>query len=111
MVTSVLARLSLQGEVRAGRTVQARWICNHPMETGFRVDDSGQKIPRNIITQVLCKLNGEVILQVSPGTGWSSPAFLNFEFSVPPQGGTLSVHWLDDRGEQGQVQQSLLLQS
>jgi hypothetical protein len=105
----ILSRLSLHGEVRAGRNVQARWICNHPMETGFRVDDSGQKIQRNIITQVEFKLNGEVILLITPGTGWSSPVYVNWEFTVPPQGGTLSVHWQDDHGEKGQVQHRLVL--
>ena len=108
-MATILSRLSLHGVVRAGSNVQARWICNHPMETGFRVDDSGQKIPRNIITQVQCLLNGEVILDINPGTGWSSPAYMSWEFTVPPQGGTLSVHWQDDRGEQGQVQHRLAL--
>jgi sulfur-oxidizing protein SoxZ len=79
------------------------------METGFRVDDSGRKIPRNIITQVQCKLNDQVILQVQPGTGWSSPAYLSFSFTVPPEGGMVTVSWVDDAGESGQMRQPLLL--
>ena len=109
MVTPVLSRLSFSGEVRPGRTIEARWLCNHPMETGFRVDDAGQRIPRHIITQVQCWLNAELILQATPGTGWSSPAYLAFSLVVPAQGGTVSVHWLDDQGTQGRVEQRLVL--
>jgi thiosulfate oxidation carrier complex protein SoxZ len=109
MATPVLSRLSFSGELRPGRTVEARWICNHPMETGFRVDDSGQRIARHIITQVQCRLNGQVILQANPGTGWSSPAYLAFSLVVPEQGGTVAVSWLDDQGAQGQVEQRLVL--
>ena len=109
MAAPVLSRLSFAGEVRPGRTIEARWLCNHPMETGFRVDDAGQRIPRHIITQVQCRLNGSLILQATPGTGWSSPAYLAFSLVVPAQGGTVEVSWLDDHGVQGQVTQGLVL--
>jgi sulfur-oxidizing protein SoxZ len=109
MAKTVLTRLSFLGDIQSGRSIEARWICNHPMETGFRVDDSGRKIPRNIITQVECKLNDKVILQVQPGTGWSSPAYLSFSFTVPPEGGMVTVSWVDDAGESGQMRQALLL--
>jgi hypothetical protein len=109
MAAPVLSRLSFSGALRPGRTVEARWICNHPMETGFRVDDAGQRIARHLITQVQCHLNGELILHATPGTGWSSPAYLAFSLVVPVQGGTLAVSWLDDQGAQGRVEQRLVL--
>jgi hypothetical protein len=109
MAAPVLSRLSFNGEVRAGRSIEVRWICNHPMETGFRVDDSGQRIARHLITQVQCHLSGVLILQAAPGTGWSSPAYLAFSLVVPAQGGTVAVNWLDDQGAQGRVEQRLVL--
>jgi len=109
MAAPVLSRLSVSGEVRAGNTVEMRWICNHPMETGFRVDDSGQRIPRHILTLVRVLLNGRPILEAEPGTGWSSPAYLAFPLVVPAQGGTVTVEWQDDQGQRGQVQQPLWL--
>ena len=48
MATQIPSRLTFVGPVRAGNTVEARWIVGHPMESGFRVDDSGQRIARNI---------------------------------------------------------------
>jgi len=111
MAAPVLSRLSFSGEVRPGRTLEARWLCNHPMETGFRVDDAGQRIPRHIITQVQCRLNGELIWQATPGTGWSSPAYMAFSLVVPAQGGSVVVQWWDDHGAQGQVEQRLVLAS
>ena len=109
MAAPVLSRLSFNGEVRAGRSIEVRWICNHPMETGFRVDDAGQRIARHLITQVQCHLNGVLMLQATPGTGWSSPAYLAFSLVVPAQGGRVAVSWLDDQGAQGRVEQRLVL--
>lgn len=104
------ARLSFVGKMRPGNTIEVRWIVGHPMETGFRVNDAGQRIPRNIITQVRFKLNDTLILEAETGTGLSAHPFLAFSLVVPPEGGMLSVEWLDDQGDSGRVQQLLLLE-
>ena len=109
MATQILSRLSVAGTVKPGNTVEARWIVGHPMETGFRLDDSGQRIPRNIITAVRVRLNGKLILEIEPGTGLSAHPYLAFPVVVPEGGGTLVVDWVDDRGQSGQVQHILLL--
>jgi sulfur-oxidizing protein SoxZ len=109
MATEVLSRLSFIGDLRPGNTIQARWIAGHPMETGFRMDDSGHAVRRNVITLVRVLLNGKAILEVEPGTGLSANPFLEFPLVVPPGGGTVSVEWLDDAGRRGSVQQLLLV--
>ena len=79
------------------------------METGFRVDDSGVPVKRNVITQVSVLLNGRLILDMEPGTGISSNPYLAFPITVPAEGGSVAVEWLDDAGNRGSVQQLLLL--
>jgi sulfur-oxidizing protein SoxZ len=110
MATTIPSRLTFSGAIRPGNTVEARWIVGHPMETGFRVDDSGQRILRNVITQVRVLLNGKLILELEPGTGMSANPYLAFPVTVPLTGGSVRVEWLDDAGQRGSVQQLLLLE-
>ncbi len=109
MATQIPSRLTFVGAVRPGNTIEARWIVGHPMETGFRVDDSGVPVKRNVITQMRALLNGRLILDMEPGTGISSNPLLAFPITVPADGGTVVVEWLDDAGNRGSVQQFLLL--
>jgi sulfur-oxidizing protein SoxZ len=110
MATLIPSRLTFAGSIRPGHTIEARWIAGHPMETGFRVDDSGQRVTRNVITQIQVLLNGKLILDVEPGTGLSANPYLAFPLTVPTEGGNVTVEWLDDAGNRGRVQQLLLLE-
>ncbi|MEP6792252.1 MAG: thiosulfate oxidation carrier complex protein SoxZ [Ramlibacter sp.] len=109
MATEILSRLTFVGTVKPGNTIRARWVAGHPMETGFRLDDSGRNVRRNVITLVRVLLNGKAILEVEPGTGLSANPYLEFPLMVPEGGGTVSVEWLDDAGRRGSVQQLLLV--
>jgi sulfur-oxidizing protein SoxZ len=108
--TTIPSRLTFIGAIRPGNTIEARWIVGHSMETGFRVDDSGQRIPRNVITRVRFFVNGKLTLELEPGTGMSANPYLAFALTVPVNGGRVRVEWLDDAGQQGSVQQLLLLE-
>jgi sulfur-oxidizing protein SoxZ len=110
MATQIPSRLTFAGNIRPGNTIEARWIVGHPMETGFRVDDSGQRVLRNVITQISVLLNGKLVLDMEPGTGISANPYVAFPITVPAQGGTVTVEWLDDAGQRGSVQQLLLLE-
>jgi sulfur-oxidizing protein SoxZ len=110
MADIIPSRLSLHGKIRPGNIIEARWIVGHPMETGFRVDDEGRPIARNIITVVRVLLNGKLILEAEAGTGLSAQPLLAFSVVVPPQGGTLVVEWRDDKGASGRAQQGLILE-
>ena len=110
MATQIPSRLTFVGSIRPGSTVEARWIVGHPMETGFRVDDSGRRILRNVITLVRVKVNDKPVLDLEPGTGMAANPYLAFPLTVPAQGGIVTVEWLDDAGQRGSVQQSFLLE-
>ena len=103
------SRLSFVGVPRAGATVEARWIAGHPMETGFRMDDAGQRVLRNVITSVRVFVKGALVLELEPGTGISANPYFAFPIRVPPKGGIVTVEWLDDAGHRGRVQKTLLL--
>jgi sulfur-oxidizing protein SoxZ len=107
MSSTVLTRLAFSGALKPGTTVEARWSAAHPMDSGFRVDDSGQKIPRNIIHTVKVLLNDALILEAELGTAMTSPVYLAFPIQVPAGGGVVRVLWLDDAGQAGETVQRL----
>jgi len=109
MSSPILTRLAFAGPLKVGATVEARWSAAHPMDSGFRVDDSGQKIPRNIIHTVKVLLNEQLILEADLGTAMTSPVYLAFPVQVPAGGGVVRVLWMDDAGQAGETTQRLVI--
>ncbi len=109
MSSPILTRLALTGPIKAGANLEARWSAAHPMDSGFRVDDSGRQIPKNIIHTVRAYLNDRLILEADLGTAMTSPVYLAFPVLVPPEGGIVKVIWKDDLGQMGETQQRLVL--
>jgi sulfur-oxidizing protein SoxZ len=109
MTAPILTRLAFMGTLKAGTSVEARWSAAHPMDSGFRVDDSGRRIPRNIIHSVKAFLNEKLIMEADLGTAMTSPVYLAFPVVVPAQGGVLKVIWKDDEGQMGETVQRLVL--
>lgn len=109
MSSPILTRLAFAGPLKAGATVEARWSAAHPMDSGFRVDDSGRKIPRNIIHTVKVLLNEQLILEAELGTAMTSPVYLAFPMQVPAGGGVVRVLWMDDAGQAGETTHRLVV--
>jgi sulfur-oxidizing protein SoxZ len=109
MSTNILTRLAFAGTLKAGATIEARWSAAHPMDSGFRVNDVGQKIPRNIIHTVKVLLNAQLILEADLGTAMTSPVYLAFPLQVPAAGGVVRVLWFDDAGQSGETVQRLVV--
>jgi len=109
MSPQVLTRLVFLGNVQPGLWVEARWSAAHPMDSGFRVDDFGRKIPRNIIHTVKVFLNDKLMLEADLGTAMTSPVYMTFPILVPHGGGLVRVQWQDDKGLHGETQQRLVL--
>ena len=110
MASEFPSRLSFAGTLRAGHTIEARWIVGHPMETGFRIDDAGRRVTRNVITVIQVLLNGRLVLDVEPGTGISANPYLAFALVVPAEGGMVAVQWIDDAGHRGSIEKQLVLE-
>ena len=109
MSKNIPTRLAFAGPLKEGAMIEARWSAAHPMDSGFRVDDSGHKIARNIIHTVKVLLNDRLILEADLGTAMTSPVYLAFPLQVPAGGGVLRVLWQDDTGQVGETVQRLIL--
>ena len=67
------------------------------METGFRVGTSGNMIPRDIITDFVCKYNGQEIFRAELFPAVSANPFFAFS-TIATESGTLTFEWSGDRG-------------
>ena len=104
-------RLNLQGRMRAGQEVEVRLLLGHVMETGFRHDSSGVRVPKNILESVRVLHEENVIFEAELGTGMAANPMLFFSWTLPPQAGTLVVQWRDDQGATGSMRKLLIYES
>lgn len=101
-------RLNLQGQMRPGQEVEVRLLLGHVMETGFRHDSSGVRVPKNILESVRVLHDESLIFEAELGTGMAANPMLFFSWRLPPQAGTLVVQWRDDQGETGSLRKLLI---
>jgi sulfur-oxidizing protein SoxZ len=93
-------RIQLPAEVRRGELVEVRLTVQHPMETGFRLDAYGKRIPRNAIHSLVCRYNGVEVFRATLGTGIAANPYLRF-FTRALDSGELEFWWLDDDEVEG----------
>jgi sulfur-oxidizing protein SoxZ len=94
------ARIQLPREVKRGEPIEVRIAIQHPMETGFRYDNAGQPIPKNVINKLVCRYNGEEVFSAELGSGIAANPYLQF-YIVAGQSGEMEFSWVDDSGARG----------
>lgn len=82
---------------RRGEVIEIRATIGHPMETGFRPDDSGKILPRNIIKKFTCRYNGDLVFSAEMFSAVSANPYLAF-YTVATESGTLALTWEGDGG-------------
>jgi len=92
------ARVSMPAEARRGEVVPIKALMRHPMETGYRVDSVGQKIPRHIVRRFTVRYDGEQVFAMDLTQGVAANPFIAFS-TVATRTGELVFTWEDDRGE------------
>lgn len=82
---------------KRGEVIEIRSTIGHPMETGYRPDDSGKLLPRNIIKKFTCRYNGEVVFSAEMFSAIAANPYLAFH-TVATETGTLTLTWEGDNG-------------
>ena len=90
-------RLSVPAEARRGEVIQIRTLIAHPMESGFRRDNMGKAIPRDILTELVCTYAGEVVFRAEMFPAIAANPYLSF-YIVARETGTLEFRWTDQHG-------------
>jgi sulfur-oxidizing protein SoxZ len=94
------ARIQIPPQVKRGESFEVKIAIRHAMETGYRVDDVGKPIPRNVIKELTCKYNGAEALRVEMSSGFAANPFMQF-YLVARESGDLVFEWVDDLGVRG----------
>ncbi len=69
----------------------------HDMEIGFRNDNVGKTIPRNIITQFVCTYNGLEVFRADLYPAIAANPFITFN-TIATASGTFEFKWTGDNG-------------
>lgn len=91
-------RISMPAEAKRGEIVDIKAILRHPMETGYRVDRVGKKIPRNIVTELTVTYDGVEVMRWHLRPGVAANPFIGFS-TVATETGELVFTWTDDTGQ------------
>jgi sulfur-oxidizing protein SoxZ len=100
------ARIRLAEKIRKGEVVRVGLLIQHPMETGYRTDAGGRKIPKNAIRSLTCTYNGVEVFRASLSPGIAANPFIEFP-TVAQASGELVFTWTDDAGNRGSARQAI----
>ena len=95
-----VARILVPPQAKRGEMVEVRIAIQHPMETGFRMDNNGKVIPKNTISSLTCRYNGVEVFNAEMGSGIAANPYLQFYF-MAQDSGNVEFSWADDAGEKG----------
>ena len=89
--------INVPAKAKRGEVIAIKSLISHVMENGFRHDNIGKPIPRDIITQLTCSYNGEEIFRADLYPAISANPFVTF-YTVATESGTLAFEWTGDNG-------------
>jgi len=96
----MLARISVPEQARRGEVMEIRIAVRHPMETGFRYDNFGRPIAKNVINTLVCRYNGAEVFRAEMGSGIAANPHLQF-YLLAEASGEIEFSWVDDSGNRG----------
>jgi sulfur-oxidizing protein SoxZ len=82
---------------KRGSVIQIKTLISHIMEPGFRPGADGKIVPRDIITLMTCKYNGEEIFRADLFPAVAANPFVTFH-TVATGSGKLEFEWTGDNG-------------
>jgi len=100
------ARIQVPATARRGEVIEVRVLIQHPMETGYRVNEVGRAIPKNAIRLLTCRYNGVEVFRAAMSPGIAANPFLQF-CTVAEASGELEFFWTDDAGVQESARQPI----
>lgn len=91
------ALIRVPPRAKRGEIIEIKALVSHIMETGFRHDQVGTAIPRDIIQRFVCTYNGDEIFRADFSPAIAANPFLAFS-TVAAESGTLRFEWTGDNG-------------
>ncbi len=89
--------INVPAKAKRGEVITIKTLISHEMETGYRHDNVGKVVPRDIITQFVCTYNGEEIFRAELFPAIAANPFISFS-TVATESGTITFKWTGDNG-------------
>jgi sulfur-oxidizing protein SoxZ len=89
--------INVPAKAKRGQVVEIKTLISHVMETGYRHTETGERVPRDIITEFVCTYNDEEVFHATLSPAVSANPFITFH-TVATESGTLAFRWTGDNG-------------
>ncbi|KQP45526.1 thiosulfate oxidation carrier complex protein SoxZ [Pseudorhodoferax sp. Leaf274] len=89
--------IHLPPTVRRGEPFEVRTTIAHPMETGYRPDENGRVLPRDIVTRLQCTLDGALVFGADLFPAIAANPYVAFLVRAE-RSGELRITWEGDNG-------------
>jgi sulfur-oxidizing protein SoxZ len=111
-------RITVKGDIKTARLIQVVLAIGHPMESGFRTLESGNRVPKNVIEKITVRFGSELLFEMDAGIGISANPYMAFPVMLPQairdkasEGSMrLVAAWIDDQGQRGEISRDLALE-
>ena len=91
------ALINVPAKAKRGEIIAIKTLISHVMESGFRYNSLGVRIPRDIIDTFVCTYNGEEIFRATLHPAIAANPFITFN-TVATESGTIAFKWTGDNG-------------
>ena len=95
MSRSSRAVVTMPKMAKKGEVFSIRVIVQHDMESGFRHNEQGVRVPRDMIRSFVCTYNGNEVFKADVHSGVASNPLFIF-YAKADQSGTFEFKWQGD---------------
>ena len=97
-MTMARALVNIPPKAKRGAVIEIKTLISHPMETGYRHDETGRAYPRDIINRFVCTYNGVEVFRADLFPAIAANPFISF-FTVATESGAIALSWTGDDGQ------------
>jgi sulfur-oxidizing protein SoxZ len=90
--------INVPARAKRGQVIEIKTLISHVMETGYRRNETGAAIPRDIINLFVCTYSGTEVFRADLHQAIAANPFITF-FTVATESGTVEFTWTDDQGQ------------
>jgi sulfur-oxidizing protein SoxZ len=91
------ALINVPAKAKRGEIIEIKTLISHQMEPGYRPDNTGVVLPRDIINLFVCTYNGQETFRAELFPAVAANPFISFS-TVATESGKLEFKWTGDNG-------------
>ena len=91
------ALINVPPKAKRGEVIEIKTLISHDMETGYRPDNVGKMIPRDIINLFVATYNGQEIFRAELHPAIAANPFIAFS-TIATESGKIEFKWTGDNG-------------